>query len=404
MPRDGSGVYTAPAGTSGVFGQPIDPVAYDNFLADLANAITQSLPVTGVAPMTANFPFGGNKGINLATPTVSTDAVNKTYADNLPQYGGLVNKLRNGTMDIWQRGTSINCPAGTPTYTADGWYAVAAGAAAVASQQAGRLYTQNCLRITGAASLSTFFAHQRIEGKIVAPLTGQICTFQGWLYNSTGSSITPSLTVLHANALDNWGAATTDINAVALPICPNGQWTQIAYSFTASASAANGLQVQLNFGNALNGVGNYIQLTELDLRATPAATSGAINGSPPPVELRPITAEFPFCQRYFATSYDNNLAPGIATAAGALETVAYTGSSLTLKNVRFPVPMMKTNPTIIIYSTATGASGKWRDNTSSSDANAVAADAGMNGFSVSVAGGAVSGHDYTCHYSASAEL
>ncbi len=46
MPRDGSGVYSVPANTEGVSGQPVSSARYNAFLADLVAALNAPLPVT----------------------------------------------------------------------------------------------------------------------------------------------------------------------------------------------------------------------------------------------------------------------------------------------------------------------------------------------------------------------
>lgn len=81
MPRDSGGTYTVPAGTAGVAGAIIDPVAYDNFLTDLSSNVTTSLPTTGVKGMGANLPMGGFLINNLGTPVATTDAATKAYVD-----------------------------------------------------------------------------------------------------------------------------------------------------------------------------------------------------------------------------------------------------------------------------------------------------------------------------------
>jgi hypothetical protein len=54
---------------------------------DLAAALTDSVAADGQTPMTGNLNLGNNKIVNLLTPTVSTDAVTKAYADALVSGG-----------------------------------------------------------------------------------------------------------------------------------------------------------------------------------------------------------------------------------------------------------------------------------------------------------------------------
>ncbi len=53
MPRNSSGVYSKPAGTTAVTNTPVDPTPWNGLTTDLGNEITNSLPRDGSAPMLA---------------------------------------------------------------------------------------------------------------------------------------------------------------------------------------------------------------------------------------------------------------------------------------------------------------------------------------------------------------
>jgi hypothetical protein len=90
MPRNGSGVYSVPAGTAAVSLQPIASAPYNAFLTDMSAEMTNSLPTTGVKAMGANLPMGGNQIVNMADPTTLTGAATKNYVDNVT-HGKLIN-------------------------------------------------------------------------------------------------------------------------------------------------------------------------------------------------------------------------------------------------------------------------------------------------------------------------
>ncbi len=83
MSRNGSGTYSLPAGNPVVTGTTISSTWANNTMNDLAAALTDSVAADGQTPMTGNLNLGNNKIVNLLTPTVSTDAVTKAYADAL---------------------------------------------------------------------------------------------------------------------------------------------------------------------------------------------------------------------------------------------------------------------------------------------------------------------------------
>ena len=83
MSRNGSGVYSLPAGNPVVTGTTIASTWANNTMNDIASALTGSVAADGQTPMTGNLQMGSNRITNLATPTVSTDAVTKAYADAL---------------------------------------------------------------------------------------------------------------------------------------------------------------------------------------------------------------------------------------------------------------------------------------------------------------------------------
>ena len=83
MSRNGSGTYTLPAGNPVVTGTTIASTWANNTMNDLASALTDSVAADGQTAMTGNLNLNSNKIVNLATPTLSTDAVTKSYADAL---------------------------------------------------------------------------------------------------------------------------------------------------------------------------------------------------------------------------------------------------------------------------------------------------------------------------------
>jgi hypothetical protein len=73
MPRDQNGIYSLPAGYKAVSGQKVLASQHNPPLEDLASSMTNSLPRTGVAPMTAALPMGGNPVTGMADGSDDTD-------------------------------------------------------------------------------------------------------------------------------------------------------------------------------------------------------------------------------------------------------------------------------------------------------------------------------------------
>ena len=96
----------------------------------------------------------------------------------------------------------------TGAYTADGCIVAAHGRSVPCGAGWGRLLTKNSLKVTGATSVTDLKIKQRIENHIAAAFCSQTVTVQAQVYNGTGGSITPTLTVNRPSAQDNYGSVT----------------------------------------------------------------------------------------------------------------------------------------------------------------------------------------------------
>jgi hypothetical protein len=284
---------------------------------------------------------GGVSSLNTATGAVTIvandgDVVSQSGSTvTLGGPGGMVNKFRNGAIDVWQRGNGPITISTSGAYTADGWIVLPSGASVAAAQAAGRLITKNSLQVTGAASVTDVVIKQRIESYIAAAFCSQTVTVQAQVYNNTGGAITPTLTVKHAGSQDVWTSPVTDVSAAALQACTSSAWTLVSYTFSASAASYSGLEIGFDFGNNFSSSGK-VQITECDIRVTPGAAVG-LNANPPPPELRPIQQELAFCQRYFWAD--------VSTAAGSVFAIGNWSSS-TVGNALLSFPVtMRTSPT-----------------------------------------------------------
>jgi hypothetical protein len=82
MPRNGSGVYTAPASSSfnpATTNQQATAPDWNALIADLDAALTQSISQDGQTTITANMPFGGFRATNLGNPVNAQDAVTQAF-------------------------------------------------------------------------------------------------------------------------------------------------------------------------------------------------------------------------------------------------------------------------------------------------------------------------------------
>ena len=81
MSRNGSGVYSLPAGNPVVTGTTIASTWANNTMNDLAAALTDSVAADGQTPMTGNLDLNTNKIVNLEDPTLAQDAVTLNFLE-----------------------------------------------------------------------------------------------------------------------------------------------------------------------------------------------------------------------------------------------------------------------------------------------------------------------------------
>jgi hypothetical protein len=324
--------------------------------------------------------------------------------------GGLLNKFRNGTFDVWQRGTSSLSASTSGAYTADGWIVKQTGAAFTCARASGPtstvgvLYSLQCV---GGTSNTDTIVYERIESYIAAPLaTSQTVTVQFYYQQTSGSAVTPKISTCYASAQDNFGTCTSDLSATSLTSCASGSWCLEAYTFTPSSSASNGYQVTFDCNTALTS-SQYCYIAAADIRVTPGATNNAIPSVVAPPELRPIWSELSLSQRYFFSTYGNNVTPGTATRLGmacsGYPAVVYSGTFWA-----FFTQMRAAPGTLSIWdgagnankysATTTGGLPNFSDNLGT----LTTGNAGQNGFMATW--NSSSGGAYCIHYTASSEL
>ena len=107
MSRNGSGVYSLPAGNPVVTNTTISSTWANNTLADMSTALTGSIAADGQTTITGNLQMKSNKLTGLAVGTVNGDSV---------EYSQLVGLLVNPTLsgDVTMSGTAfVLIPKGT---------------------------------------------------------------------------------------------------------------------------------------------------------------------------------------------------------------------------------------------------------------------------------------------------
>jgi phage gp37-like protein len=166
---------------------------------------------------------------------------------------------------------------------------------------------------------------------------------------------------------------------------------QTSWASRVNANVAVG---QTNLAAATN---NYWQITGVQLEVGAVAT---------PFEFKPREQELAECQRYYNKSYRIADAPGTA-AAGGQEIYFinnHTSATHAIYQTVYLNTQMRTDPTVTIYSSSTGASGKVRDVTAAADINAAPDAINEKRFHASYTVGSSTTINAQWHWVASAEL
>jgi microcystin-dependent protein len=204
----------------------------------------------------------------LATPVVElalTDPVNDQ------------NFFRNGNFysSFWKTPGGVSCPTGVWTTNASYWLCRPNGAAVTfkESQTVPDQFSLFTAEILGAASVAIVEFGQQINGDLSATLRRK-CTFSGYLYNSTGLTISPTLNFYTCNAFNNFAAITlqTTIN---LQTGANATWTYMTATLDVSilANVANGLLIAIALpAGSLNAAANNVLLSRLKFQIGEVAT------------------------------------------------------------------------------------------------------------------------------------
>lgn len=232
------------------------------------------------------------------------------------------NLIRNPVFNAVQRpGATVG--AGTSATGPDGHTLAATGAGLVwailgpgfSGGPEGRL---NCLSLSCAPGLTDVVVRERVEAIVAARAYGnaakRVTAFMQ-IWNQSGNTLSPKLTVKHAGGADDFSSPVTDVSAVALSAVPNNGILTLAYSFDSIAGTDNGLEVDWDLGAGLNAASGSVFIGEVGLMVTPGFPIG-VCVSPPVIYAPPIEQDFDSAQR-FLPAFGKETGPighGIATS------------------------------------------------------------------------------------------
>jgi len=219
------------------------------------------------------------------------------------------NKIINGAMDIWQRGTSLTSSSNQAYGFADRWMTNIAGTATW-SQSADVPSSGFKYSLSVAGTSATYAGIvQRIESNNCSDLSGQSVTVSFWAKQSVGSSGI-AMALHHANSADAFGSVTS-IGSTTFTL--TSSWAKYSYTFTNLPSGSlNGLQLTI-YVNAASAT-DTILYTGVQLEVGSVATE---------FERRPYGTELQLCQRYYQKYISNTayqrFTTGICGSSTAVE-------------------------------------------------------------------------------------
>jgi len=387
-------------------------------IVQLTNSISSTNTTTAATPASVKTAYDAAFAAMPRTGGTFTGAVTFNDEATLRQLNGdclagLRNRIINGGMRVCQRSTStaVNALDAAGAYTLDRWRAVndTDGTFTVSQSTdvpAGQGFTNSLLVTTNTADASLGATQrasieQRIEGERVADLAygtasakPTILSFwvkatsaatYGLSIRNAGSGATRSYNASYSVAVAN----TWEKKTIAIPGDASGTWAtdngvgiNITFSLGAGSSAQGNSGWQAGDTDGVSGssvlpisfAGFTWSITGVQLETGTASAT--------PFERRPMALEMLLCQRYFWKSNNPGTTPGAATTVGQIIGIATSGGSMRI-TVPFQVTLRDTPSTVVVYSPATGISGRVRDDTGAVDRISTLVSSGASSASIS---------------------
>jgi hypothetical protein len=365
-----------------------------------------------------NVSVGTNGQVLTADSTTATGlawATPSTVAESLGYAAGK-NKIINGDFNINQRVFTSNTSTGV--YNFDRWYqeniggtytttpqTFTPGAAPVAGYE-GKTFLQ---AVTASQSATNNFAGtlQKIES--VRTFAGQSVVVSFWAKANTG---TPKIGLSIQQGFGSGGSPSAAVRTAGnATVTLSTSWAR--YSITVTVPSISGKTIGTDNNDSLNvalwqslgsdyttgfpsgiGLQNFtLSLWGVQVEAGSVATAfqtatGTMQG------------ELAACQRYFQKSNNQSEAPGTAPTSTPINALN-ASSTLVVGIPPFKVNM-RTAPTVTLYSSVTGTTGKIRSG--GADVTASAADVGEYTIGYISATGLTAGSNSSIAFAASAEL
>lgn len=241
-------------------------------------------------------------GASLSSPTLTgtTTAAAITASGNVTVSGDLIpsssflrNRIINGAMQIWQRGTGSTAITSAGVYIADRWLCFASGANGTAVQTSsvpsGQGF-QYSLSLGGGVGNTGLQFQQRIESVNCVDLNSTTVIVSFWVFQSSGGNLsTASVSLYRPNSADNYASTTQLGSTYTIPVLTTSVWTKVTCSFATDSSTSNGIVVAIVNGVGFSSAQGFV-ITGVQLEVGSVAT---------PFERRQYGQELALCQRYY---------------------------------------------------------------------------------------------------------
>lgn len=263
----------------------------------------------------------------------------------------VVNLLINGAFEFDQRNGGTSSVANND-YIVDRFYkSLGDSSQRVVVSEPSHKYAYELVASAGHAF------EQRIEARFLEGMVGKTLNFQCKIKLVSGTTFTPKIAVLHADAEDDWTTSTQDIIAD-LDGSLSGSFSIFKYSFVVTQDmVSNGMSIKL--GDLVDLTAHTVQYAQAMLYLD--------NGQDIEVDFqragRNYVEELQLCQRYFEKSYNLDSPLGTTTTGGASQQRAFvTGGGGPTLVFEYKV-RKRALPIVTTYSTNNGAADRLYNST-----------------------------------------